>query len=345
MTETTEALLRVRDLGVVYHTGGGRTLPALQDVSFDVEPGAIVGIVGESGCGKSTLSGALMRLLPANGEISSGEIVLGGRDLRGLDDAQLRDVRGREISMIFQDPLSSLNPSFTIGSQLREIQRAHRRHQRRSGAAMRKHAIDLLDQVGIPEPDRALRRFPHEFSGGMRQRVMIAMALLLEPSILIADEPTSALDVTLEAQVLELLSRLRDEHGTSILFVTHDLGVVAQLCDTVVVMYAGQAVEYADVHTLFERPRHPYTEALLAAMPALERRHETLASIPGRVPDLAALPEGCRFTPRCPYARAACADAPAMSTSDSVLVRCHRYDPDSGYEESAPPAAANGETR
>jgi len=323
-------LLEVEGLGVVYHTRE-QELPALHDVSFDVRPGEIVGIVGESGCGKSTLSAALMRLLPPNGEITSGSVRLGGREVLTLSDEQMRDLRGRDVAMIFQDPLTSLNPTFTIGTQLVDAQKAHR--GRRAGEReLRRRAIDLLEQVGIPDPEDRIDDFPHQFSGGMRQRIMIAMALLLEPGLLIADEATSALDVTLEAQILELLKRLRREHGTAIIFISHDLGVIAQVCDRVVVMYAGRAVEEGEVVPLFERPLHPYTQALIAAVPSRLHRGERLATIPGRVPSLSALPPGCKFVDRCPYAQDVNRERePRYIEADGRRVRCNIYDPESGY--------------
>ena len=238
-----DRLLEVDDLEIGYHVRSG-VLRALAGVSFGVRPREIVGIVGESGCGKSTLASALLRLLPPNGEIRGGSVVFRDRDLRALSADELRDLRGREIAMIFQDPLTSLNPTFTVGRQMIDVQRAHLKADR---GTLRRRALELLEQVGIPDAAERLDDYPHQFSGGMRQRIMIAMALLLEPALLIADEPTSALDVTLEAQIVELLRRLRDSHGTAILFVSHDLGVISQLCDRVVVMYAGRAVEQGSV--------------------------------------------------------------------------------------------------
>ena len=295
----SEPLLRVEGLDVCYHIRDG-SLPALSDVSFEVQPGEIVGVVGESGCGKSTLSSALLRLLPPNGEITSGRILLNGRDLLGLSAEEMRQLRGSELVMIFQDPLTSLNPTFTIGTQMLDVQRAHVPRGAANADALRRRAMEMLEQVGIPDVSDRMRDYPHQFSGGMRQRIMIATALMLKPALLIADEPTSALDVTLEAQILELLRRLRTTFGTAILFVSHDLGVIAQICDRVVVMYAGRAVEQADAISIFEHPRHPYTQALLAAIPSHRRRGDPLATIPGRVPSLSALPPGCKFVERCP---------------------------------------------
>jgi len=324
-----DALLNVHELDVVYHGRGGH-LPALREMSFQVHPGEILGVIGESGCGKSTLSSAIMRLLPPNGEITRGSIRFGERELLSLGPEEMRRLRGPEIAMIFQDPLTSLNPTFTIGAQLVDAQRAHAgRAPRRS---LRRRAIEMLEQVGIPDASERIGTYPHQFSGGMRQRIMIAMALLLEPKLLIADEPTSALDVTLEAQILELLRRLRHERGTAILFISHDLGVVAQLCDRILVMYAGSTVELGDVLPTFERPLHPYTQALIAAAPTRGRRGEPLATIPGKVPSLSALPTGCKFAPRCAHAQDVNLERePELVEFDGRYVRCNIYDPSSGY--------------
>jgi oligopeptide/dipeptide ABC transporter ATP-binding protein len=332
-------VLEVDGLSVVYHTKS--PLEALHDVSFTVRPREIVGIVGESGCGKSTLALALMGLLPPNGEIRSGHIVYEGRDVLSLREEARRHLRGSGMAMIFQDPLTSLNPTFTIGTQLIDVQRAHRRGDRRE---LRRRAAAMLEQVGIPDAAARLDDFPHEFSGGMRQRIMIAMALLLEPAIIVADEATSALDVTLEAQILALLRRLRDERGTAVLFVSHDLGVVAQVCDSVVVMYAGRTVEEGDVFSLYERPLHPYTQALLATIPSRARRGQRLETIPGRVPSLSRLPPGCKFVDRCPYAQQVNRERePRYVEHDGRRVRCNIYDPSSGYELTTglPPVGAD----
>jgi oligopeptide/dipeptide ABC transporter ATP-binding protein len=333
------ALLEVDGLSVVYHTRR-RPLEALHDVSVTVRPREIVGIVGESGCGKSTLALSLMGLLPPNGEIRAGRMVYEGRDILALKEEERRRLRGSGMAMIFQDPLTSLNPTFTIGTQLVDVQRAHRGGERRE---LRQRAAAILEQVGIPDAASRLNDFPHQFSGGMRQRIMIAMALLLEPAMIIADEATSALDVTLEAQILALFRRLRDERGTAILFVSHDLGVVAQVCDHVVVMYAGRTVEEGDVFSLYERPLHPYTQALLAAVPSRTRRGRRLETIPGRVPSLSSLPPGCKFVDRCPYAQPVNRERePGYVAYDGRRVRCNIYDPSSGYEPPAglPPVSA-----
>jgi oligopeptide/dipeptide ABC transporter ATP-binding protein len=327
-------LLEVEGLEVCYHVRSG-TLKALADVTFDIKPGEILGIVGESGCGKSTLSLALLRLLPPNGEITSGRMLFKSRDLVGLSAEEMRELRGSELVMIFQDPLTSLNPTFTVGTQMIDIQKAHERRGGASGEALRRRAMEMLEQVGIPDVRDRIGDYPHQFSGGMRQRIMIASALMLEPALLIADEPTSALDVTLEAQIIELLKRLRETHGTAVIFISHDLGVVSQICDRVVVMYAGRAVEEADVVSIFEHPRHPYTQALLAAIPSHRRRGDPLATIPGRVPSLSALPPGCKFVERCPHARTMCNEhEPELKRADGGRVRCFIYDPASGYDDS-----------
>ena len=332
MTASTSPLLDVDGLEVVYHTPGG-PLTALHDINLTVEPGQIVGIVGESGCGKSTLSATLMRLLPPNGEVTAGTIVYQGRELLGLRPEEFRQLRGSGLAMIFQDPLSSLNPTFTIGAQLADVLRAHRAGKASGGGSIRDRSATMLDRVGIADARRRLDDYPHQFSGGMRQRIMIAMALMLEPALLIADEITSALDVTLEAQILELLRELREERGTAILFISHDLGVVAQVCDRVVVMYAGRAVEEADVYALYERPLHPYTEALLAAVPSRRRRGEPLDAIPGRVPSLSALPPGCKFADRCAYAQDVNRERePRYLRLGDRHVRCNMYDAESGYQ-------------
>jgi oligopeptide/dipeptide ABC transporter ATP-binding protein len=330
------SLLRVQDLSVAYHLDSNTTVQALHDVSFDVQPGEIVGIVGESGCGKSTLSSSLLRLLPANGEITSGSALLKGTDILTMSKRDLRSLRGKEIAMIFQDPLTSLNPTFTIGDQMVEAQRAHRRRGEASANALRKRAVEMLGQVGIPDPKERIKDYPHQFSGGMRQRIMIAIALLLEPALLIADEPTSSLDVTLEVQILELLKQLRSRLGTAVIFISHDLGVIAQICDRVAVMYAGRMVEEADVTSIFDIPMHPYTQALLAAVPSRHRRDRRLASIPGRVPSLSALPPGCKFADRCPHCQTVCTQGEprlvdVMDEPRLHRVRCLIHDPTSGY--------------
>ena len=314
------AAVEIEDLSVTYRIDG-RPCPALHGVSLTVGDGEILGLVGESGCGKSTLAGAILRLLPSGGAVSGGRVTVDGQDVFGLEDEDLRRFRGGRAAMIFQDPFTSLNPSFTVGKQMDLVQRVHATDA--SADTRREAARAVLGEVGLPDPAAVLRAYPYQLSGGQRQRVMIALALLLRPAVLIADEPTSALDVTTQAQILALLRWLRDEHGTAILFVSHDLGSVAQLCDRVAVMYAGRTVETAAVADLFAAPEHPYTRALLGAVPSWRRRAEELVTIPGRPPGLATPIEGCAFAPRCPHAHAACtaADPPLVRLGERT-VRC-----------------------
>jgi peptide/nickel transport system ATP-binding protein len=310
-------------------------LPALSDVSFEVAEGEILGIVGESGCGKSTLGSALLRLLPTNGNIARGRIELRGREVVSMSERELRELRGRQIAMIFQDPLTSLNPTFKVGTQLVAAQKAHREADSANSGALRQRAIDMLTQVGMPDAVERIDYYPHQFSGGMRQRIMIAMALLLKPDLLIADEATSALDVTLQAQILELLRELRRDRGTSMIFISHDLGVISEICDRVVVMYAGRAVEQGNVTSVLTDPKHPYTQALLASVPTKERRERRLATIPGRVPDLTSLPTGCAFADRCPHVQDVCREpGPTYVDLGGREVLCLIHDPESAYDDS-----------
>ncbi len=318
------ALLQVKDIEIKYHTREG-VLTAIRDTNFEVNEGEIVGIVGESGCGKSTIASAILRLLPPNGEISSGQILFQGKDLRQIDKEAMRDIRGKDMAMIFQDPMTSLNPVFSVEEQMIDILRAHQandEHQTRQ--ALRTRAVEMLDRVGIADAARQIKEYPHQFSGGMRQRIMIASALLSNPSILIADEPTSALDVTLEAQIVDLIKGLRNELGTAILYITHDLGVVAQLCDRVLVMYAGSIVESGETLTIFEKPEHPYTRALMRSHPSHSMRARRLRTIRGRVPSLKELPSGCKFSPRCDYALEICHTIePKTMQIGGHYVSCH----------------------
>ena len=333
--------LRVDHLDVEYRTAAA-DLPVLRDVSLEVGRGEIVGVVGESGCGKSTLSSAVIGLLPPNGRITGGAIRLGDRDVTALDAAAMRELRGPEVAMIFQDPLSSLNPVFTIWTQIRDALRAHAQGAFDATAA-RARAAQTLAELGIPDADRRLDDYPHQFSGGMRQRIMIAMALLLEPSLLIADEPTSALDATLQAQIVAIIARIRRERETAVLFVTHDLALVSNLCDRVAVMYCGSVVESGPVAAVFRDPVHPYTRALIASVPSRHEHVERLTTIPGQVPSLSALPAGCAFAARCAVARPTCsAVAPPAREQDGRIVRCHAGDPASPYrsETGSPEAAA-----
>jgi oligopeptide/dipeptide ABC transporter ATP-binding protein len=304
------ALLEVRDLRT-WFDGDGGTYRAVDGISFSLQAGRTLGIVGESGCGKSVTSLSIMGLVPMPpGRIAGGEILFEGVDLLKLDAEALRDLRGARMAMIFQEPMTSLNPAYTVGEQIVE---GILRHQAIDRAAARARAIEMLRLVRIPAPEQRFGEYPHKLSGGMRQRAMIAMALACGPRLLIADEPTTALDVTIQAQILDLLRRLREETGTAIILITHDLGVIAELADDVVVMYAGQIVERAPVRRLFEAAQHPYTIGLLGAIPELDRRRARLATIEGTVPDLGAELPGCRFAPRCPFAQPRCrADAPSL---------------------------------
>jgi oligopeptide/dipeptide ABC transporter ATP-binding protein len=296
------ALLEVTDLRTHFFTRDG-VVRAVDGVSFSVDRGRTLGIVGESGCGKSVTALSVMGLIPKPpAEIVSGSIVFEGRDLTHLRERDLEDVRGHEIAMIFQDPMTCLNPTLKIGTQIVEVLRRHLDLDRREA---RKRAVELLEEVRIPNASRRIDDYPHRFSGGMRQRVMIAIALACNPKLLIADEPTTALDVTVQAQILDLLEDLRQRHDMAMIIITHDMGVVAEASDDLLVMYAGQVVEQASTLDLFDRPEHPYTEALLGALPQLEGegiRGGRLTAIPGRPPDLIAPPPACRFAPRCPYA-------------------------------------------
>lgn len=322
-----DVVLSVRGLRTEFVAKEG-VVQAVRGVSFDLRRTEKLGIVGESGSGKSALALSILGLIEPPGQIVAGEVWLNGRDIRSLSDRQLQRVRGREIALIFQDPMSSLDPVKTIGQQLVEAIKHHHRVGRR---AARQRAIDLLREVEVPLADRRLDDYPHQYSGGMRQRVMIAMALANDPAVLIADEPTTALDVTTQAQVLDLLDRLADEHEAAIILITHNLGIVAEFCDTVQVMYAGRTVERAPTADIFRRPLHPYTEALLRSVPRPDRLQQgPLPSIPGAPPNLASLPRGCSFEPRCPVGRgqAICreqAPEPVLvdASSGPVLAECH----------------------
>jgi len=329
----SEPILTVEGLKTWFTVEGG-TAKSVDGVSFTLHRGETLAVVGESGSGKSVTSLSIMRLIPEPpGRIVAGTIILVGRDgvtrdLAQLAEPAMRAIRGNEIGMIFQEPMTSLNPVYTVGEQIGE---ALRRHQGLSKREAYARAIEMLAKVGIPDPARRAAEYPHRLSGGMRQRVMIAMALACGPAVLIADEPTTALDVTIQAQILDLMRRLQAELGMSILFITHNLGVVAEIADRVAVMYAGRVVEQGDVHAVFANPRHPYTRALLASMPVLSAGardpSRRLAAIPGQVPSAAHLPDGCSFAPRCPLAIGACqAGPPALEdTGDGHLARCIRW--------------------
>lgn len=303
MSGAAEPVLRVTDLEVQFATDQGWAT-VVDKVSFEVPKGGTIGLVGESGSGKSVTSLAVMGLIPSPpGRITKGAIELEGRDLIGLSESDLSSLRGNAMSMVFQEPMSSLNPAYTVGDQIRETVRRHRKVSRKQA---HQRAVEMLDLVGIPNAARRVSSYPHEFSGGMRQRVMIAMALSCDPSLLIADEPTTALDVTIQAQILDLLKAMQAELGMAILFITHDLGVVADICDEVMVMYAGQIVERSEIFGLYRKPQHPYSEGLLSAMPQIGGHNEELTSIPGMTPAPWAMPTGCRFHPRCSYASEVC---------------------------------------
>ncbi|MEV5822871.1 ABC transporter ATP-binding protein [Micromonospora harpali] len=333
------ALLEVDDLSVTFARRGQRTVHAVDGVSFSVDAGEVVGLVGESGCGKSVTSLAIMGLLPRQpGLRVGGRAVFDGTDLLQLDDRSRRDIRGRDVAMIFQDPLSSLNPVIPIGLQVTEVLT---RHRGMKGEAAQKEAADLLDRVGIPDPRRRLKEYPHQLSGGMRQRALIAMAVACQPRLLIADEPTTALDVTIQAQILELLKELVRDSGTALVMITHDLGVVAGMCDTINVLYAGRVVETARRRPLFREPRHPYTVGLLGSVPRLDAgRGERLNPIPGSVRDVLAWPDGCAFAPRCTRRVDECVGAPPelTLTYDGRSYRCVNPPPVPG---TPPPAATD----
>jgi peptide/nickel transport system ATP-binding protein len=305
-----DPLLEVSDLVVSFRTDGGY-VRAVDGATFHVDEGTTLGIVGESGCGKSVAALSIMRLIPSPpGTIEGGKVRFKGRDLLGLKEAEMRRVRGNDISMIFQEPMTSLNPVYTVGTQIVEAIRLHQDKTRRQA---RTHAVEMLKIVGIASPETNVDAYPHQLSGGMRQRVMIAMALACEPKLLIADEPTTALDVTIQAQILELLRRLQDKLGMSIIFITHDLGVIAETAKEIVVMYAGRVVERGLVEEIFARARHPYTRGLLASIPDVEEpeagKRRRLPTIEGMVPDLASLPAGCRFADRCSMREPRCTEA------------------------------------
>ena len=296
------ALLEVENLTVNFYTEEG-VVTAVDDLSFRINRGEKFGVVGESGAGKSVTALTVMRLIEEPGRIESGTIRFDGQDLTELSDSEVRDVRGNDVAMIFQDAQTALNPVYTVGEQISE---AIRHHLDYDDTAARERTIRLLDDVGIPEPEARYDDYPHEFSGGMQQRAIIAMALSCDPELLIADEPTTALDVTIEAKILDRLNRLADEYDTAIQLITHDLGVIAEMCDRVMVMYAGRAVEKASVEELYYDPKHPYTVGLMSAIPRIGDRQDRLKTIPGTMPDLVEVPSGCSFHPRCPFAEEVC---------------------------------------
>jgi oligopeptide/dipeptide ABC transporter ATP-binding protein len=324
-------LLELRNLTIGFDTNRGEIRP-VQNVSFSIFPGQTLAIVGESGCGKSVTALSILRLIPSPpGKVLGGQVLLEGRDLLGLSEREMRRIRGKDIAMIFQEPMTSLNPVFTVGEQIVE---AVQLHQHVSVKQAYRIAEEAMHDVGIADPGKRLHEYPHRLSGGMRQRIMIAMALSCQPKLLIADEPTTALDVTIQAQILELLRKLQREKGMSILLITHDLGVVAENADTVGVMYASRLTEFAPVEDLFDRPQHPYTEGLFRSVPKLGQRSERLVTIPGAVPNPARFPSGCKFHPRCPRARQA---ASGMAAQNVVQVQA------AGEKFAVPATCAQGE--
>jgi len=317
-------LLNINNLKTHFFSSG-RTIRALDGVSFHIEEGEVFGLVGETGCGKSVTALSILRLIPfPPGKITGGEIHFRGRNLLHLQEDEMRSIRGKEISMIFQEPMTSLNPVFRIGDQMVEVIMLHQKLDR---SLATEKAIEMLQRVHIPDADRVLKQYPHQLSGGMRQRVMIAMELSCHPFLLIADEPTTALDVTIQAQILRLIKEMRNELQTSILLITHDLGVIAEMCDRVAVMYAGSIAEEARIEEIFEKPQHPYTKGLWGAIPRVDQEKETLAVIPGTVPDLSQPPTGCKFHPRCPHRFTPCdqKNPPLFQTSSGHLVSCYLY--------------------
>jgi len=317
-----EPLLHVENLRTYFYTPSG-VARSVDGVSFDIGAGETVGVVGESGCGKSVTALSILRLIRPPGRVEPGsQILFRGRDLATLSEKEMRDVRGAQIAMVFQEPMSALNPVFTVGDQVAEVVRIH-------GSGSRKdawnRAVEMLETVGIPAAGERAHEYPHQLSGGMRQRIVIAMALVMNPALVVADEPTTALDVTIQAQILELLGGLQKKFGTSILMITHDLGVVAESVSRVIVMYGGEVVEQADVRDLFAHAHHPYTEGLLRAMPHMGQQRERLATIPGTVPPATSWPEGCRFHDRCPYAWERCVreHPPLYQIGVNHVSRCH----------------------
>ncbi len=320
-------LLEVKNLSTSFFTKYGE-VKAVNNVSFDLDHGEVMAIVGESGSGKSVTSFSIMQLIAKGGKVVNGEILFEGHDLTKLSDKEMTKIRGKEISMIFQDPMTCLNPVFSIGNQMEEVLKLH--HKELSSAERKERCLEMLNKVGIPNPEERLKQFPHELSGGMRQRIMIAISLLCNPKLLIADEPTTALDVTIQAQIIDLLKELKEEYNTAIILITHDLGVVANIADRVNVMYSGEIVESADIRDLFYSPSHPYTWGLLKALPRLDMKENELQPIPGSTPDLLLEMDHCPFFDRCDYAMACCRDAKPdyYTTGEGHIAKCWRYHPD-----------------
>ena len=314
----SEPVLQVKGLKTYYYTEEG-VVPAVDGLDFEVEPGETFAIVGESGCGKSVTSLSILRLIPSPpGKIIDGEIIYHGQDLVKKSEREMRSIRGNDISMIFQEPMTSLNPVFTVGQQIGE---SFRFHQQMGKAEMLKKSIEMLRLVGIPEPEHVINDYPNQLSGGMRQRAMIAMAMSCSPKVLIADEPTTALDVTVQAQIMTLLNELKREFNTAIIMITHDLGVVAGICDQVMVMYAGRTMEYGTAEQIFYHPTHPYSIGLMDAIPRLDGNEEHLVTIPGNPPNLLHLPKGCPFSPRCQFATEQCQTAPKLTAFNEGQLR------------------------
>ena len=317
------SLLEVRNLRVDFPTRRG-TLVAVDDVSFEIKAGEVLGVVGESGAGKSLTGAAIIGLLEPPGRISGGEVRLAGKRIDNLSQEQIRQIRGREIGMVFQDPLTSLNPLFRIGEQLTETLQTHADLDEKSA---RKQAIDWLAEVGIPSPEVRIDQYPHQFSGGMRQRVVIALALCANPKLIIADEPTTALDVSIQAQIISLLKRLCREHGTAVMLITHDMGVIAETADRVAVMYAGRLVEIGEARKVIQNAKHPYTLGLMGSIPTIGDTEEDLRQIQGSMPRLAEIPQGCAFNPRCPNVRDLCREnVPELQSVDESKVACWLFE-------------------
>jgi oligopeptide/dipeptide ABC transporter ATP-binding protein len=317
------ALLEVRDLKTTFRTEDG-TVAAVNGLSFAVEPGSTLGIVGESGSGKSVTSLSIMRLLAQNGTIERGQILFKGENLLDKSDAEMRKIRGRDIAMIFQDPMTSLNPVLNVGEQIAEATRLHLGLSKKDALTK---ALDMLRLVRIPAAEKRLKDYPHQFSGGMRQRVMIAMALSCDPAVLIADEPTTALDVTIQAQIIELMNEMQARLGSAIVLITHDLGVVAETCENVLVMYGGNMVEYGSAREIFENPKMPYTKGLLESLPRLDQAGDRLVPIDGQPPNLLRMPSGCAFAPRCRYRMPICDEpVPLYDFGAGHVARCYLYD-------------------
>lgn len=316
-------LLEVKNLKTYFHTDDGM-VPAVDDVSFSIDKGETLGIVGESGCGKSITSLSIMRLIPnPPGEIKSGEILFKGSNLLRKSDAEMRKIRGNDIAMIFQEPMTSLNPVFTIGQQITEVIMLHQKLDKKQA---RQKAIDMLKLVKIPIPEKRIDEYPHQLSGGMRQRIMIAMALSCNPELLICDEPTTALDVTIQAQILNLICELKTKLNAAIMMITHDLGVISEIANNVMVMYAGKVVEYGNAREVFKNPLHPYTIGLMNSIPRLDCNREELSVIRGMVPSFDSIPKGCLFNPRCDYAKDICRERlPELRNQGCQQVRCWKY--------------------